>query len=132
MNKVRNHTHITVAGADMRQEERDFVHDDEVRSAWARKIGKNRDRKIEHDEALQAGLVPPHARCLVVLEAAGCNRHSRRRDIRTARKAPERTGGKQIAWGAVAANGAVHDRFGEIRQQTRPQFFLTWEEDREV
>ena len=51
-NKVRNHTHIIVAGADMRQEERNFLHDGEVRSAWARKIGKNRDRKIEHDEEL--------------------------------------------------------------------------------
>ena len=33
VNKVRNHTHITVDGADMRQEERILLHDDEVRSA---------------------------------------------------------------------------------------------------
>jgi hypothetical protein len=54
VNKVRNRTHITVDGAVVRQEESILLHDDEVRSAWARKIEKkNRDRKIEHDEALQ-------------------------------------------------------------------------------
>ena len=85
-----------------------------------KKNQKNRDRKIEHDEAMQVGLVTPQ--CPVMLEAAGCDRHSRRRDIKTTRKAPERTGGKQIAWGAAATSGAAHDRFGEIRQQIRPQY----------
>jgi hypothetical protein len=40
VNKVRNRTHITVDGAVVRQEERILLHDDEVRSAWARKIEK--------------------------------------------------------------------------------------------
>ena len=125
VNKVRNHTRIIVGGADVRQEERILLlscHDNEVRSAWARKIRKTETGKLSMTRQCKWGWLP-HRHCLVTLEAAGCNRHSRRRDIKTARKAPERTGGKQIAWGAVAANGAVHDRFGEIRQQTRPYFW---------
>ena len=137
VNKVRNHTRIIVGGADVRQEERILLlscHDDEVRSAWARKIEKNRDRKIEHVEATARGVGYPRARCLATLEAAGCNRHSRRRDTKNnTQGSGTKPEGKQIAWGVVRHKR--HDARpvrGNPATNTSAIFFLTWEEDREV
>ena len=53
--KLRNHTHITVDDADMRQEERIFLHDDEVRRG--KKKPEKRRQKIELDKAMQVGLI---------------------------------------------------------------------------
>ena len=62
VNKVRNHTRIIVGGADVRQEERILLlscHDDEVRSAWARKIRKTETGKLSTTRQMQVGLVTP-------------------------------------------------------------------------
>ena len=57
VNKVRNHTRITVGGADARQEERIPLLSATMMRYEERghKNQKNRDRKIEHDEANASG-----------------------------------------------------------------------------
>ena len=84
VNKVRNHTCIIVGGANVCQEERILLlscHDDEVRSAWAREIRKTETGKLSTTRQCKWGWLP-HRHCLVTLETAGCNRHSRRRDTK--------------------------------------------------
>ena len=129
VNKVRNHTRIIVGGADVRQEERILLlscHDDEVRSAWARKIRKTETGKLSMTRQCKWGWLP-HRHCLVTLETAGCNRHSRRRDIKTARKAPERNRKLNAEHGASspqAARRTTGSNSVRRSRQFQPKIFL--------